>query len=50
MTSQKLPAAVGPYSMGKQVSLGNGKFVSFTSGMLGLSPKTNELISDSVID
>lgn len=38
------PAAVGPYS--QAVAVPNGKMV-FTSGQIGLDPKTNELVSDN---
>ena len=48
MNSTRLPAAVGPYSMGKQIRFQNGSVLAFTSGQLGLDPKTNQLIADDV--
>ncbi len=38
------PAAVGPYS--QAVAVSSGKTV-FTSGQIGLDPKTGELVSDN---
>ena len=38
------PAAVGPYS--QAVAVPSGKMV-FTSGQIGLDPKTGELVSDN---
>jgi 2-iminobutanoate/2-iminopropanoate deaminase len=37
------PAAIGPYS----VAAGGGPFV-FTSGQLGIDPKTNEIVSGGI--
>jgi enamine deaminase RidA (YjgF/YER057c/UK114 family) len=48
MLSEKLPAAVGPYSLGKIIHFKSGSALAFSSGQLGLDPKTNNLVSDSV--
>lgn len=48
MKSDRLPAAVGPYSLGKIVKLANGSALAFSSGQIGLDPKTNNLIADDV--
>ena len=45
MQSNRLPAAVGPYSLGRIVELSEGTY-GYTSGQLGLDPKTNELPAD----
>lgn len=47
MQSDKLPAAVGPYTFGKVINMPNGQ-LAFTSGQLGLDPKTGNLVSDDV--
>jgi enamine deaminase RidA (YjgF/YER057c/UK114 family) len=43
-----MPAAIGPYSKGKLIKLPDGSLMAYSSGQLGLDPKTNELISESV--
>jgi 2-iminobutanoate/2-iminopropanoate deaminase len=43
----KTPQALGPYSKGTRVPLGD-KYIIFLSGQIGLSPTTNELVSDEV--
>ena len=48
MNSDKMPAAIGPYTKGKMVDFGNGQYLAWSSGQLGLDPNTNELISDNV--
>ena len=48
MHSDKLPAAVGPYSMGKQIAFSNGSVLAFSSGQLGLDPQSNKLGFDLV--
>ena len=48
MQSENMPAAIGPYSKGKLIKLSDGSLMAYSSGQLGLDPKTNELISDSV--
>ena len=40
MESENLPAAVGPYCKGKMVQYGNGSALAWSSGQLGLEPKT----------
>ena len=44
MQSDQLPAAVGPYSLGKVIKQSDGSLLAFTSGQLGLDPKTNTLV------
>ncbi len=44
MQSTNLPAAVGPYSFGKVIKQADGSLLAFTSGQLGLDPKTNLLV------
>ena len=48
MKSDKLPAAVGPYSNGKMIIHGNGSILAYTSGILGLDPKSNQLAGEDV--
>ncbi|CDW85988.1 endoribonuclease l-psp [Stylonychia lemnae] len=48
MNSDNMPAAIGPYSKGKLIKLQDGSSMAYSSGQLGLDPKTNELISDDV--
>ncbi|TNV74382.1 hypothetical protein FGO68_gene11311 [Halteria grandinella] len=48
MPSERLPAAVGPYSLGKQVQFANGSLLAFSSGQLGLEPQSGNLISQDV--
>ena len=43
VTSQKLPPAIGPYSVGVKA----GGFV-FTAGQVGLDPATNQLVPGGV--
>ena len=43
MTSDKMPKAVGPYSLGKMIVHGRGTVYAWSSGQLGLDPATNEL-------
>lgn len=43
LSTEKAPAAVGPYSQGIKV----GQFV-FTSGQLPLDPKTGQLVQDDI--
>jgi enamine deaminase RidA (YjgF/YER057c/UK114 family) len=49
MKSDRLPAAVGPYSMGRIINFANGSVMAFSSGQLGLDPTTNTLVSDDVV-
>lgn len=49
MTSDHMPAAVGPYSMGKIVKFG-GNLLGYSSGHIGLDPRTNELVSGDVAE
>ena len=48
MTSPNMPAAIGPYTIGKLVKLQDGSMLAYSSGQLGLDPKTGELISQDV--
>ncbi len=48
MESERMPAAIGPYTKGKIVQLPDGSRFAYSSGQLGLDPATNRLISDSV--
>ena len=48
MESENLPKAIGPYSKGKMVDFGNGSYMAWSAGQLGLDPKTGELISPDV--
>lgn len=42
-TAENAPAALGPYS----VATGGGPFI-FTSGQLGIDPKTNEIVAGGI--
>jgi hypothetical protein len=44
MESENMPAAIGPYSKGKLVQMPNGSCFAWSSGQLGLDPRTNELV------
>ena len=41
-----MPEAVGPYSLGKLVKISDGRTFVYTSGQLGIDPKTGQLASD----
>ena len=42
------PAAIGPYSHAQVVRLHGGQRLVFTSGQVGLDPKTGDLVADDV--
>ena len=44
MESDKLPAAIGPYTKGKMIKNHNGSAYAWSSGQLGLDPATGELV------
>ena len=48
MISDRLPAAVGPYSLGKIIKNSDGSVMAYTSGQLGLDPKTNLLVEGGI--
>jgi hypothetical protein len=48
LQSNKMPAAIGPYSHGKMIVYANGAALAYTSGQLGLNPETNALVSENV--
>ena len=48
LDSSNTPKAIGPYSKGTRVDLGD-KFMIFTSGSLGVDPQSGNLVSDEVI-
>eukprot|EP00347_Sterkiella_histriomuscorum_P018346 403345857 len=48
MQSDNMPAAIGPYTKGKLIKLQDGSMMAYSSGQLGLDPKTSELVSDDV--
>lgn len=50
MTSSRLPAAVGPYSLGRLIPLSDGSAIAFSSGQLGIDPVTNNLVSEDVAE
>ena len=50
MESPNMPAAIGPYCKGKLIEFKDGSRLCYSSGQLGLDPKTNELVSDNVED
>jgi len=50
MESPNMPAAIGPYCKGKLIEFKDGSRLCYSSGQLGLDPRTNELVSDSVED
>jgi len=41
MPSTHLPAAIGPYSFGKMITMPNGSIYAWSSGQLGLKPDGN---------
>ena len=45
MESENMPAAIGPYSKGKMVQMGSGSCFAWSSGQIGVDPKTNKLVS-----
>ena len=47
ITSNKIPAAIGPYNPGKKIEC-CGTTIVITAGQIGLDPNTNELISPDV--
>lgn len=47
MTSSGIPNPIGPFTPGKLIMYGDSK-LAFTSGALGLDPKTGDLVSDDV--
>jgi len=49
LTSDKIPKPIGPYTAGRAVSCG-GACVVFSSGQIGVDPKTGELVSADVKD
>jgi 2-iminobutanoate/2-iminopropanoate deaminase len=44
MQSDKMPAPVGPYCFGKMIQNPNGSLYAWSSGQLGLDPRTGELV------
>lgn len=50
MQSENMPPAIGPYCKGKLVKLPDGSLMAYSSGQLGLDPKTGELISEDVAE
>jgi 2-iminobutanoate/2-iminopropanoate deaminase len=49
LESSKTPKAIGPYSKATRIDIGN-KYLIYTSGSLGLDPKTGELVSADVAE
>ena len=49
MTSDHMPTPVGPFSLGKIVKFG-GNLLGYSSGNIGLDPRTNQLVSDDVAE
>ena len=49
MHSNHLPSPIGPYSVGKMIKGPDGSLTAWTSGQIGLDPKTGELVSDDVV-
>lgn len=47
LDSSKTPKAIGPYSKGTRVDLGN-VYMIFTSGSIGTLPETGDMISEDV--
>lgn len=47
--SEGTPKAIGPYSEGTKIDLGD-KYIFYTSGQIGLDPKTGEFVSDCVVE
>jgi 2-iminobutanoate/2-iminopropanoate deaminase len=48
LDSSKTPQAIGPYSKGTRVDMGD-KYMIFTSGSLGVDPQSGNLVSDEVV-
>ncbi|TNV75458.1 hypothetical protein FGO68_gene9159 [Halteria grandinella] len=51
LDSNNMPAAIGPYTKGKMVKLSDGSALAWSSGQLGLDPKSNDLVTgeDNVV-
>jgi enamine deaminase RidA (YjgF/YER057c/UK114 family) len=47
LDSSKTPKAIGPYSKGTRVEMGD-KYMIFTAGFIGADPESGNLVSDDV--